>query len=113
MGHAFCYSFSSYLRLLRKGLSWFWLRNHQIRPKVLPVIGPKVAAAHNAIGQAFNTNALLWRHTARVLIATLLQPLANSHGRNAQRIGQGALAAEHFNCASQRGVFRSFHGCAW
>lgn len=113
MGHPLRYGFSSWLRLLRKGFSVFLLRNHRIRPKVLPVIGPKVAAAHYAIGQVLDTNALLWRHAAGVLVATLLQPLTNGHGRNAQRVGQGTLAAENFNCASQRCVFRSFHGFAW
>lgn len=73
-----CYGFSSYLRLLRKGLSWFWLQ--------------KLARNFDALAHA-NT-----QHTVCNSWRQLVRPLFDSLIRDAHRLGSGGhITTQQFN----------------
>ena len=58
-------------------------------------VGPEFFAAHGAVGQALNRDAMLERHAA-------FSPLRNGARCDAERLCQRALAANNFCCMFDR-----------
>ena len=91
MGHAFRYSFSSYLRLLRKGLSVFLLRNCQLRPDSAPNIREKRNPRHFSAGEFFNLRGMLDRHRATARNPRSDNRWPNIHMRRKRNLPTSAL----------------------